>query len=74
MKGLGVTVSYELYDGLPLICKSVSVKNNGKQPVKLDREVNEILGMVEEESAVVGSPAANEKAFRNLCGNKLCIQ
>lgn len=61
LQGLEVTVNYELYDGLPLICKWVSLKNSGKQPVKLDREVNEILGMVEEESAVVGSPQQMKK-------------
>ncbi len=61
LQGLEVTVNYELYDGLPLICKWVSLKNNGKEAVKLDREVNEILGMVEEESAVVGSPQQMKK-------------
>ena len=61
LKGIEVTVNYELYDGLPLICKSVLVKNNGMASVKLNREINEILGMVEEESAVVGSPQQMKK-------------
>ncbi len=62
LKGLEVTINYELYDGLPLICKWLSLKNNGSVAVKLDREVNEILGMVEEESAVVGTPEQMKKS------------
>lgn len=56
LQGLEVVVNYELYDGLPLIVKSLSVRNKGKDTFKIDRVVNEILGMVEEQSAVVGKP------------------
>lgn len=56
MKGIEVSVIYELYDGLPLICKSLSVQNNSGKTLKINRVVNEILGVVEEESAVVGNP------------------
>ncbi|HVX50315.1 MAG TPA: hypothetical protein VHB48_09155 [Chitinophagaceae bacterium] len=61
VKGLAVTVHYELYDGLPLIVKWLAVKNNGTYTVKLNRVVNEILGLVEEESAVVGTPGNMKK-------------
>lgn len=61
LRGLSVFVSYELFDGIPLLCKSLTVVNKGTRAVKLDRVVNEILGMVEEESAVVGSPAQMKK-------------
>ncbi len=54
LKGLTVRVHYAIYDGLPLISKWVTIQNAGK-PVKLQRVKNEILAMVEEESAVVGS-------------------
>ncbi|WP_419698948.1 alpha-galactosidase [Mucilaginibacter sp. NFX135] len=54
---LEVIVSYELYDGLPLIIKSLSIKNSGDQSFKINRVVSEVLGMVEEQSAVVGTPA-----------------
>jgi hypothetical protein len=60
LKGIDITVNYELFDGIPLICKFLTIKNNGV-PVKLDRVVNEILGMVEEESAVVGRPEQMKK-------------
>lgn len=61
IKGVEVSVQYELYDGIPLICKWVSVTNKSDNPIVVDHLVNEILGMVEEESAVVGSPGQMKK-------------
>ena len=61
LKGLQVTVHYELYDGLPLIVKWLSIENKGNQSFQLNRVVNEILAFVEEESAVVGSPEQMKK-------------
>ncbi|MBS1598954.1 MAG: alpha-galactosidase [Bacteroidetes bacterium] len=55
LEGLHVQVHYVLYDGLPLISKSITVTNNGNKKIKLNRVVNEILATPEEESAVVGS-------------------
>ncbi|HKC35186.1 MAG TPA: hypothetical protein VKB95_03955 [Chitinophagaceae bacterium] len=54
--GIHVKVIYEIYDGIPLICKWIEVSNNGNSSIKLDKVVNEILATVEEESAVVGKP------------------
>jgi hypothetical protein len=59
--GLEVRVFYELYDALPLLVKWLSVENRGPKPVKLNQVVNEILAVVEEESAVVGKPAQMKK-------------
>ena len=61
LKGIEIMVNYELFDGIPLICKSLTITNNSANPVKIDRVVNEILGMVEEESAVVGRPEQMKK-------------
>jgi len=61
LQGLEVNVHYELYDGIPLMVKWVSLENKSKTIHKLDRVVNEILGLVEEESAVVGSPEQMKK-------------
>jgi len=61
LKDLHVSVHYELYDGIPLIVKWVSIENNSKQPFTINRVINELLGMVEEESAVVGSPEQMKK-------------
>ncbi len=55
LSGLEVNVVYELYDGIPLIVKSLSIVNKGSQVFKIDQVVNEVLGMVEEESSVEGS-------------------
>lgn len=56
-----VTVHYELYDGLPLIVKWVSIENKSNHSITINKVVNEVLGMVEEESAVTGSTAQMEK-------------
>lgn len=50
-----VSVHYELYDGIPLVSKWVTVRNAGSKPVRLGQVVHEILAVVEEESAVVGT-------------------
>jgi hypothetical protein len=56
LAGLKVKVNYELYDGLPLVVKWVSLENKSINTFHIDRVVNEILAFVEEESAVVGKP------------------
>ena len=61
LKGVEVEVNYELYNGLPLIVKWVAVKNNSTNSITINRIVNETLGLVEEESAVVGSPDQMKK-------------
>lgn len=61
IKGIDVSVNYELYDGLPLIVKWISVNNKGAQAIQVGRMVNEVLAIVEEESAVSGSPAEMKK-------------
>ena len=55
--GLDVAVNYEIYDGIPLIVKFVTLYNEGNQTYHINRVKNEILELVEEESAVVGKPA-----------------
>jgi len=61
LKGLRVFVHYELYDGIPLIVKWVSMENAGQRSIKIDKVTNEVLGLVEEESAVVGKPEEMKK-------------
>lgn len=56
LKDIIVKVYYELYDGIPLINKRLSIVNNSTSALKIDQVVNEILATPEEESAVVGSP------------------
>jgi len=62
LAALKVVVHYALYDGLPLLCKWLSIDNEStNQSYKLDRVVNEIIAMPEEESAVVGKPEQMKK-------------
>jgi len=61
LKGIDVAVHYELYDGIPLIVKSLSVTNNSDHSIIINKTVNEILGLVEEESAVMGTPEQMKK-------------
>ncbi|WP_051416484.1 hypothetical protein [Asinibacterium sp. OR53] len=61
LKDIHVTVNYELYDGIPLMVKWLSIENKGNASLKIDRVVNEILATPEEESAVVGSAERMKK-------------
>ena len=61
LSGVEVIVQYEIYDGIPLIVKSVLVKNNSDHSIVINKIINESLGLVEEESAVVGTPEQMKK-------------
>jgi len=61
LSGVEVVVQYEIYDGIPLIVKSVLIKNNSNHSITVNKIINESLGLVEEESAVVGSPEQMKK-------------
>jgi hypothetical protein len=50
--GLEIAVHYELYDGLPLLCKWLTVSNGTEKTVTLDSFTGEMLAAVESESAV----------------------
>jgi len=47
-----VYVHYEMYDGIPLLAKWLSIENGSGARVRLNRFTNEILAAVEYESAV----------------------
>ncbi|MGC4037521.1 MAG: alpha-galactosidase [Chitinophagaceae bacterium] len=61
LKGIMIRVNYELYDGIPLIVKWISIENKTQKTVAIGHIVNESLALVEEESAVVGSPEQMKK-------------
>ena len=52
LPGLKVAVHFELYDGIPLLSKWVTIRNEGDAAVRLNRFTSEILGMVEAESII----------------------
>jgi hypothetical protein len=52
MKGIEVVVHYEIYDGLPLISKWITVNNNRAEKITINSFTSEMLALTEEESAV----------------------
>jgi hypothetical protein len=50
LPGLTVSVCYEMYDGIPLVCKWLSISNGGQIPLRLNAFTNEILAVVERET------------------------
>ncbi len=61
LKSLEVIVHYEIYDGIPVLSKWVSLTNKSGKPVKINQVVHEQMAMPEEESAVVGKPEKMKK-------------
>jgi len=55
LPGVRVEVHYELYDGIPLLSKWLVIHNGSDEPVRLNRFIVEVLGVVEAESHV-GDP------------------
>lgn len=54
LSGLMLNVHYELYDGLPVVCKWMSLTNSSTRNTRLQFFKSEILAVVEYESAVGG--------------------
>jgi hypothetical protein len=55
--GVVVEVHYEIYDGIPLLSKWITVRNGTDRPVRLNSFTCEILAVVEPESIVDDSPS-----------------
>ncbi len=55
--GLLVDVHYEMYDGVPVLAKWITLRNQGSRAIRLNRFVSEVLAVVEDESAVEGVPS-----------------
>ncbi len=47
LQQLVISVNYELYDGIPVISKWVTVKNNSDEPVKIDQIISEFIGVAD---------------------------
>ncbi|MEK3890029.1 hypothetical protein [Bacillus sp. FSL K6-3431] len=52
LEGISVDICYEMYDGIPLLSKSLTVYNHSEKEVVLDHFTSEILSVVEAESPV----------------------
>ncbi len=55
LAGVAVDVHYELYDGVPLLAKWLTVRNNTSRAIQLDTFASEVLAVVESESIVEGT-------------------
>ncbi|MBN1342789.1 MAG: alpha-galactosidase [Phycisphaerae bacterium] len=56
LKDVTVSVHYEMYDGIPLLCKWLTIRNAGARQVKLNTFISEVLAAVEYEVAVESPP------------------
>ncbi len=63
---VSVQVHYELYDGLPLMSKWLTVQNNSTTPVTVNSFIAERLAVVEPESIVDGSTNFFRGTYRGL--------
>lgn len=61
-----IEVHYELYDGLPVIAKWLTIRNGSPKPVVLNSLMVEQLAFVEPESIVDGAPANFRGSLRAL--------
>jgi hypothetical protein len=52
ISGIEIVISYEIYDGLPLISKWITVNNTRAEEIIINSFTSEILALTEEESAV----------------------
>jgi len=52
VKGIKVIVHYEIYDGIPLMCKWITVENNSAEEIVINSYTSEILAFAEAESSV----------------------
>jgi hypothetical protein len=74
LKGVLVSVHYEIFDNIPTICKWVSVENKGDKSLKINQLVNEILATPEEEIGRGRQPRTNEKTTTDLYRKQLRFQ
>jgi len=52
VNGIKVIVHYEIYDGIPLMCKWITVENNSDEEIVINSYTSELLAFAEAESAV----------------------
>jgi hypothetical protein len=56
LKGVTLSIHYEMYRSIPLLAKWLTIQNGGDEPVKLNTFISEILAAVEYESRVEQPP------------------
>jgi len=61
VKNIEVVVHYEIFDGVPVLHKWLTIENKGNNALKINQVKHEMMALVEEESAVVGKPEKMKK-------------
>ena len=52
LPGVKVSVHYEMYDGIPVLAKWITVRNTGEKAIQLNAFISEILATVEHDPSV----------------------
>jgi hypothetical protein len=52
LEGVVLSIHYEMYEGIPLLAKWLTIQNDRDEPIKLNTFISEILAAVEYESRV----------------------
>jgi hypothetical protein len=73
LREVEVAVHYALYDGIPTLCKWVTMQNKSQKALRINQVINEILATPEEESAVVGKPDQIKKPQRIYVENNFAF-
>lgn len=73
LKNVEVVVHYEIFDGVPVLCKWLTVENKSGNLLKINQVVNESMALVEEESAVVGNPDKMKKPHKLYIENNFAF-
>ncbi|MFD2203777.1 alpha-galactosidase [Shivajiella indica] len=68
-----LSIHYELFDNLPLIGKYLTLENKSGKSIVINQVVNEMLAVVEEESAVVGSTEKMKKPHQLYVENNFAF-
>ena len=66
LTGIAVQIHYEIYDGLPVISKWITVSNGSGRSVRINSLIVEELAFVESESIVDGPPANFRGSYRRF--------
>ncbi|MGA0558758.1 alpha-galactosidase [Larkinella sp. VNQ87] len=73
LQGVEVVVHYAQYDGIPTLCKWVTIANKTGRTLRINQVVSEVLATPEEESAVVGKPDQMKKPQRIYVENNFAF-
>jgi hypothetical protein len=73
LKNVEVVVHYEIFDGVPVLCKWLTVENKSGNLLKINQVFNESMALVEEESAVVGNPDKMKKPHKLYIENNFAF-